>query len=63
MKIEFSPLDDIAHCKPDLKVADAKLRYRYKRLDNFALEKDSSPGKLVFNRTITFKLRNRTATR
>ena len=63
MKTEYSPLDDTAHCNPDLKVADAKLRHRYKRLGNFALEKDSSPGKFAFNRTITLKLRNRTAMR
>jgi glutaminyl-tRNA synthetase len=31
------------------------LRYQFERLAYFTLDKDSAPGKLVFNRTITLK--------
>jgi glutaminyl-tRNA synthetase len=35
--------------------AKAELRYKFERLGCFALDSDSQPGKLVFNRTITLK--------
>ena len=38
-----------------LKNAKPELRYQFERLAYFALDKDSTPGKLVFNRTITLK--------
>ena len=44
-----------ARCEPSLKDADAGLRYQFERLAYFALDKESAPGKLVFNRTITLK--------
>jgi len=31
------------------------LRYQFERLAYFALDQDSAPSKLVFNRTITLK--------
>jgi glutaminyl-tRNA synthetase len=42
-------------CEPSLKDAKPELRYQFKRLAYFALDKDSTPGKLVLNRTITLK--------
>ena len=44
-----------AKCEPSLKDAKPELRYQFERLAYFALDKDSAPGKLVFNRTITLK--------
>src|SRR5580658_8773232 len=44
-----------AKCEPDLKDAQPELRYQFERLAYFALDKDSQPSKLVFNRTITLK--------
>jgi glutaminyl-tRNA synthetase len=44
-----------AKCEPSLKEAKADLRYQFERLGYFALDKDSTPGKLVLNRTITLK--------
>jgi glutaminyl-tRNA synthetase len=44
-----------AKCEPSLKDADPKLRYQFERLGYFTLDKDSAPGKQVFNRTITLK--------
>ena len=44
-----------AQCEPSLKDANSDLRYQFERLAYFALDKDSAPGKLVFNRTITLK--------
>ncbi|MGH7951199.1 MAG: glutamine--tRNA ligase/YqeY domain fusion protein [Limisphaerales bacterium] len=45
----------IAKCEPSLKDAKPELRYQFERLAYFALDKDSSPQKLIFNRTITLK--------
>ncbi len=45
----------IAKCEPGLKEAKAELRYQFERLGYFALDKDSTTGKPVFNRTITLK--------
>jgi glutaminyl-tRNA synthetase len=42
-------------CEPGLKSAKPDERYQFERMAYFALDKDSSPGKLVFNRTITLK--------
>jgi glutaminyl-tRNA synthetase len=44
-----------AKCEPSLKEAKPELRYQFERLAYFALDKDSQPGKRVFNRTITLK--------
>jgi len=44
-----------AKCEPSLKDAKPELRYQFERLGYFALDKDSAPGKLVLNRTITLK--------
>ena len=44
-----------AKCEPSLKDAKPDLRYQFERLAYFALDKDSSAGKLVFNRTITLR--------
>jgi glutaminyl-tRNA synthetase len=44
-----------AKCEPSLKDAKPDLRYQFERLAYFALDKDSTPGKLVLNRTITLK--------
>ena len=44
-----------AKCEPSLNEARPELRYQFERLGYFALDKDSAPGRLVFNRTITLK--------
>ena len=44
-----------AKCEPSLKGANTELRYQFERLAYFALDKDSQPGRLVLNRTITLK--------
>jgi glutaminyl-tRNA synthetase len=44
-----------AKCEPSLGEADPSVRYQFERLGYFALDPDSKPGKLVFNRTITLK--------
>ena len=42
-------------CEPSLKDAKPTERYQFERMAYFSLDKDSAPGKLVFNRTITLK--------
>jgi glutaminyl-tRNA synthetase len=44
-----------AKCEPSLREARPELRYQFERLAYFALEKESTPEKLIFNRTITLK--------
>jgi glutaminyl-tRNA synthetase len=44
-----------AKCEPSLAEAAAEVRYQFERLGYFALDPDSKPGDLVFNRTITLK--------
>jgi glutaminyl-tRNA synthetase len=44
-----------AKCEPSLKDPKPELRYQFERLAYFTVNKDSAPGKLVFNRTITLK--------
>src|SRR5262249_175167 len=44
-----------AKCEPSLREAAPETRYQFERLAYFALDKESKPGKLVFNRTITLK--------
>ncbi len=44
-----------AKCEPSLKDAKPTDRYQFERLAYFALDYDSKPEKLVFNRTITLK--------
>ncbi len=44
-----------AKCEPSLRDARPEVRYQFERLAYFALEKESTPEKLIFNRTITLK--------
>jgi glutaminyl-tRNA synthetase len=44
-----------AKCEPALKDATHAERYQFERLAYFALDKDSTPNKLILNRTITLK--------
>src|SRR4051812_44902464 len=44
-----------AKCEPSLRDAKSELRYQFERLGYFTLDKDSTPQKLVLNRTITLK--------
>ncbi len=44
-----------AKCEPSLKEVAPQLRYQFERLGYFALDKDSTPGRTVLNRTITLK--------
>jgi glutaminyl-tRNA synthetase len=44
-----------AKVEPSLKDAKPELRYQFERLAYVCLDKDSTPEKLVFNRTITLK--------
>ena len=44
-----------AKCEPSLADASPEERYQFERLAYFTLDRDSAPGKLVFNRTITLK--------
>ncbi len=44
-----------AKCEPGLKTASPVERYQFERLAYFVLDKDSTPEKPVFNRTITLR--------
>ncbi len=44
-----------AKCEPSLGEAQPEVRYQFERLGYFALDPDSRPGALVFNRTITLR--------
>ena len=44
-----------AKCEPASREAKPELRYQFERLGYFALDQDSTPERLVFNRTITLK--------
>jgi len=44
-----------AKCEPSLGEARPELRYQFERLAYFALDPDSRPNELVFNRTITLR--------
>jgi glutaminyl-tRNA synthetase len=44
-----------AKCEPGLRDAKADERYQFERLAYFALDKDSTPERIVLNRTITLK--------
>ena len=44
-----------AKCEPSLADAQPHIRYQFERLAYFALEKESTPSRLIFNRTITLK--------
>ncbi len=50
-------LELLAQCKvePSLAGAAAGGRYQFERLGYFCVDRDSSPGKLVFNRTVALK--------
>jgi glutaminyl-tRNA synthetase len=45
----------VAKCEPALQDARPDLRYQFERLAYFALDRESAPGRLVFNRTITLR--------
>ncbi|MDP9291636.1 MAG: glutamine--tRNA ligase/YqeY domain fusion protein [Verrucomicrobiota bacterium] len=44
-----------AKCEPSLREATSDCRYQFERLAYFALDKESAPNRLIFNRTITLK--------
>lgn len=44
-----------AYIEPALASADTETRYQFLRLGYFCLDKDSTPDKLIFNRTVTLK--------
>ncbi|MBA3960585.1 MAG: glutamine--tRNA ligase/YqeY domain fusion protein [Chthoniobacterales bacterium] len=44
-----------AKCEPSLGDAKPELRYQFERLAYFALDPDSQPNELVFNRTVTLR--------
>jgi glutaminyl-tRNA synthetase len=44
-----------AKLEPSLKDADPGDRYQFERLGYFCVDKDSQPGRLVFNRTVALK--------
>src|SRR5215471_19147803 len=44
-----------AKCEPSLGVAKPEPRYQFERLGYFTLDRDSTPHKPVFNRTITLR--------
>ncbi|MGV3530939.1 MAG: glutamine--tRNA ligase [Chthoniobacteraceae bacterium] len=44
-----------AKCEPSLREAVSHERYQFERLGYFTLDKDTTPERLVFNRTITLK--------
>ena len=44
-----------AYAEPSLKNAKPEDRFQFMRLAYFCLDPDSTPGKLVFNRTVTLR--------
>ncbi|HMG81666.1 MAG TPA: glutamine--tRNA ligase/YqeY domain fusion protein [Ferruginibacter sp.] len=50
----FQVLNNV-YVEPSLKTADATTPYQFIRKGYFCLDKDSTPNKLVFNRTVTLK--------
>jgi glutaminyl-tRNA synthetase len=56
---ELNPqsLEIVATCKvePSLKGATPDTRYQFERLGYFAVDPDTTGGKLVFNRTVTLR--------
>jgi glutaminyl-tRNA synthetase len=44
-----------AQCEPALGDARAEVRYQFERLGYFALDTESKPGRLIFNRTIPLR--------
>ena len=50
-------LEVVSGCKLEPSVADAPAgtRYQFERLGYFCVDRDSRPGSLVFNRTVTLK--------
>lgn len=43
------------YAEPSLKEAKAEDKFQFQRIGYFAVDKDSSDGKLIFNRTVTLK--------
>ncbi|MEN6578451.1 MAG: glutamine--tRNA ligase, partial [Phycisphaerales bacterium] len=50
-------LETLADCwvEPSLAAAPPLSRYQFERLGYFCVDPDTTPGKLVFNRTVTLK--------
>jgi glutaminyl-tRNA synthetase len=48
---------EIAHAKCEASLIDARpeMRYQFERLGFFTLDKESTPGRLIFNRTVSLK--------
>ena len=44
-----------ARCEPSLAEAHDNVRYQFERLGYFALDKESQPGRLIFNRIIPLR--------
>jgi glutaminyl-tRNA synthetase len=44
-----------AKCEPSLREAQSETRYQFERIGYFALDKESTSERLVFNRTVTLK--------
>ncbi len=44
-----------AKCEPSLRDATYEERYQFERLAYFALDSDSTPGNIIFNRTVTLR--------
>ena len=44
-----------SYCEASLGEAHGEMRYQFERLGYFALDKESSPGRLIFNRTIPLR--------
>jgi glutaminyl-tRNA synthetase len=45
----------VVHAEPSLASADHSVHYQFLRMGYFCLDKDSSPEKPVFNRTVTLR--------
>jgi glutaminyl-tRNA synthetase len=44
-----------ARIEPSVSNAPVGTRYQFERLGYFCIDQDSSPGRMVFNRTVTLK--------
>jgi glutaminyl-tRNA synthetase len=55
--LNLASLEAVSGCKLELSVshAPAGTRYQFERLGYFCVDRDSRPGSLVFNRTVTLK--------
>ena len=55
--INLASLERLEGCQvePSLAAATAESRYQFERTGYFCLDPDSTPGKLVFNRSVTLR--------